>query len=335
MRPNEFQGHLDALPKMSLQQIQRLSKEAALLARKAAVRLEIEKRAGDHPHCPYCGKSRSIRWGTSTGLQRWRCRICLKTFNSAHGSGLACTKRRAAFFALATDMMTPSPLSCRMAALIFGVNKTTIWRWRMKICTAVAGCGADVFSGIVEADETFQRESRKGSREWVEHEKDPILFPQPPRRRWYEYKEGNLPMKRGLSRWQVPVMTVMDRHGGRRAEVLRGLSYKHIAGALHDRVAKDAILCSDKAQGYKKFAAVEGIRHEPVAARRGERVRDGTFHIQTTNALHGRFKEFITAFDGPATRNLPGYAAWFVFRDMHQRDPDGATRLLARVLDMP
>ena len=31
----------------------------------------------------------------------------------------------------------------------------------------------DVLAGIVEADEAHQRESRKGSREWVRHRRDP------------------------------------------------------------------------------------------------------------------------------------------------------------------
>jgi hypothetical protein len=34
------------------------------------------------------------------------------------------------------------------------------------------------------ADETYQRESRKGSREWVRHAKEPLQYPKRPRRRW-------------------------------------------------------------------------------------------------------------------------------------------------------
>lgn len=332
MQPSEFSEVVASLARMSVPQLQRLAAEAATRARAAEARAEIERRCGERPACPHCKHAHVIRWGTSTGLQRWRCRNCRKTFNSAHGSGLARLKRRETFLAFVRNMLAPSPLSCREAAREFGIDRTTAWRWRMKACAAAAGCGSERFSGVVEADETFQRESRKGSREWVNHDADPVNVPKPPRRRWYEHKKHELPMLRGLSRWQVPVLTLMDRAGGRRADVLPGLAYKHIGPVLHERVAPDAVLCSDKAQGYKKFATVTRVRHVRIAARRGERVKDQTFHIQNTNALHGRFKDFVRDFDGPASRHLPRYVAWFVFRELHQRDPAAAITLFGRVL---
>jgi hypothetical protein len=46
----------------------------------------------------------------------------------------------------------------------------------------------------------------------------------------------------------------------------------------------------------------------------GPRIIDTAFHIQTVNNLHSRFESFMTPFCGPATKNLPGYAAWFITR---------------------
>ena len=123
--------------------------------------MEIERHIGNQPGCPHCGQAHVIRWGTHNGLQRWRCRGCDKTFNSAYGSGLARTKRRETFHAFARNMLETSPLSCREAAREFGINRMTAWRWRMKICDALAGTGSEQFSGIVEADETFQTRVQK------------------------------------------------------------------------------------------------------------------------------------------------------------------------------
>ena len=38
------------------------------------------------------------------------------------------------------------------------------------------------------------------------------------------------------------------------------------------------------------------------------------FHLQTVNNLHSRLESFMKPFCGPATKNLPGYAAWFITR---------------------
>ena len=62
-------------------------------------------------------------------------------------------------------MFSDRPRSCRKPAFSLGKTKDTIWRWRMLLLAAV-GHGSDAkFGGIVEVDETHQRESRKESRE--------------------------------------------------------------------------------------------------------------------------------------------------------------------------
>jgi hypothetical protein len=62
----------------------------------------------------------------------------------------------------------PQPMSCRRGADVLG-SRDSIWRWRMKIINALTPEADDSLAGIVEADEAHQRESRKGSREWVRH----------------------------------------------------------------------------------------------------------------------------------------------------------------------
>lgn len=220
----------------------------------------------------------------------------------------------------------------------------TAWRWRMKACAAVADIDTSQLAGVVEADETFQRESRKGSREWIRHEQDPASAPAPPRPRWYEYKQKDLPMQRGLSRWQIPILTIADRSGARRADVLQGLSWKRMGPKLKKHVATGSVLCSDKAHAYKKFARDSELKHIRVASRRGERIHiefrkggpypEKAYHIQNVNALHGRFKEFLRDFDGPSTKNLKAYVDWFVYRDQDGLSGEQALRLF-RLLIAP
>lgn len=87
MHATEFHEVLESAQRMNLRQLQRLAAEADRLARRAEALAEIESQVGDPPPCFYCEHTRVIRWGRSeSGLQRWRCRACLRTFNSAHGT---------------------------------------------------------------------------------------------------------------------------------------------------------------------------------------------------------------------------------------------------------
>lgn len=104
------------------------------------------------------------------------------------------------FFEAILDMFSDTPRSCRKLARRLGKTKDTIWRWRMIVLEAVGVASDDAFSGIVEIDETHQRESRKGSREWALHLRNPLQYPRPPRHQWYVYKSGRVKMQRGLSR---------------------------------------------------------------------------------------------------------------------------------------
>ena len=56
------------------------------------------------------------------------------------------------------------------------------------------------------------------------------------------------------------------------------------------------------------------------------------FHIQTINSLHDRFERLMEPFRGPATRNLTGYASWFIARSVPsgpERVEDAWDRLMA------
>lgn len=91
---------------------------------------------------------------------------------------------------------------------------------RQKIICALGGSGASSLGGVVEADAKFFRESRKGSREWVRHLRDPINHPKPDRMRWLDYKRTRTRLPAGISKYQIPVLTMADRAGARCADVL-------------------------------------------------------------------------------------------------------------------
>ena len=165
------------------------------------------------------------------------------------------------------------------------------------LASPVSGGGAERFGGaqgIVEADETYVLESRKGARG----------LGRKARRR------GGKAKKRGLSREQVPVLMAADRSGTTVSAVLPRVDAAALAAALDPVVAKDALLVSDGGASYPPCAAALGVSHEALNRSMGERVR-GDLHVQTVNSRHSRLKDFLRPRRGIATRYLDNYLSWF------------------------
>jgi transposase-like protein len=166
---------LQLLPSLALLDLQKLGKavEQAVRTKRAAAMVEPTER----PQCPHCRAAAPWRWGKSGDVPRWRCRDCKKTFTALTGTPLAFAKRRPELLTVALDMLENTPQSCRKLADELEVHWITVWRWRLKVLRAINGWADRGLTGLVEADETFFRESRKGSREWSAHAKG--IGPQP------------------------------------------------------------------------------------------------------------------------------------------------------------
>lgn len=317
MLHHDFRRFLDALDDLTPAQIEDAQTKIRDLRRKTEAISEIEARSNQEHKCPFCGDARRQKWGrTRTKVQRYRCCGCKKTYSGRTGSAIGRIHRPDLFMEALRDMLdNPAPQSVRKLAKQLDLNKYTIWRWRMLVFSIIANASAvPSFSGIIEADETYQRESRKGSREWVRHFADPKNVPNPPRPRWEDFTTQGLKMMRGLSRWQLPILTVADRSGSRFFRRLPNRKSATVERAMTPLVPGDAVLCSDGGNGYKDLAAARGLEHFVVGSKPGTRVAMGCYHIQNVNSLHARYKRFITPFCGPATKNLKGYIRWLEVR---------------------
>ena len=250
------------IERLSVAQVRELRARLRGLDARIEVRARIDARREAVDRCLHCGATALQRWGaTGTGMRRWRCKACRRTFSSVTGSALARLRRPEKFQQVLEDMLGRAPSSCRALARRLGVNRMTVWRWRRRILAALRDIGASALGGIVEADEKFFRESRKGSREWVNHQRNPARFPKPDRPRWRDYHRLGLKRPAGTSKYQIPVLTVTDRAGARRADVLPDRRAESLVALLDAHVGRDAVLCSDGDGAYEVFARARAMPH--------------------------------------------------------------------------
>ncbi len=111
---------------------------------------------------------------------------------------------------------------------------------------------------------------------------------------------------RGTRPDYIPVMVVQDKAGNLADFHLEQLNARAVKAVLEPLITPDAVLCSDGAGVYASFSKGQGITHQVVRNRAGERVV-GAYHIQHVNGYHRRLKEWMERFHGVATHYLRSY----------------------------
>lgn len=253
----------------------------------------LGQRRVDSLGCPHCAQREVVRWGQASGLPRYRCKACLRTFNALTKTPLAKLRLKEHWVTQAAAMI--DGVSTARAAQRCGVHYTTAFRWRHRFLASLADDKPTALCGIVEGDETFILESFKGKRSGIPRE---------------SRKRGGKSAKRGLSAEQVPVLVARDCQGATTDAVLPRLNRVSIAAALDGVVTPANAFCCDGGTAIVAFARRAGIAAHvlPMPGKPNPKAPD--FHLNNVNAYHGRLKEWLRRFHGVATKNLPNYLGW-------------------------
>ena len=293
MKTQDFQTLVEQLG--DLTDVQRTALTAALAGKGSdneAIAM-IETRFAAEPCCGHCKSKRFGTWGHASGLRRYKCKDCSRTFNALTGTPLAQLHRRDAWLDYARTMVDRTSL--RKAADRADVCLETSFRWRHRFLKAAKDKRPSMVTGIVEADETFILKSAKGSKK---------LVGRSPRKR------GGKAKKPGLSTEDYDCLLIIrDRHGTTTDAILPNLEGKTFKAVLEPVVAKDSRLVSDGRAAYSQFATSAGLLHISLNASAGERTYEG-YHIQNVNAYISRFKCWMAPFKGVASWYLASYAGW-------------------------
>jgi transposase-like protein len=279
--------------------------------------------------CPHCSADRVVRWGrTGRGLQRRRCCLCRKTFTAATGTVLPRVRQRDKLRAVARAMLAPQPLSCRALGAELALDRMTLWRWRRRIALAWHDVNPAQLTGRLENAQVSFRESRKASREWVDHARQPATAPRPDRLRWIDYRLLDVPLPDPMSDHLVQV--TLTRGGDGRCAIA-------IAGARRPR--------HEPAGHVDRLSAIGTWPTAADASPVGRTTTNGsdagdpspawdpapttTPATRRSRSLEDGFRCFMAAFSGPATRHLAVYTSWFAARSV-AREP--STRRLLQQL---
>jgi transposase-like protein len=243
--------------------------------------------------CPHCHGVKLYRFGVVSGLQRYRCRNCKKTFNALTKSPLARLRNKRQWLNYLETMVQSRTV--RQSAADTKVHRNTSFRWRHRFLTGSSQDRPTRLHGITEVDETHLLESDKGNKK----------LPRKPRKR------GGTASKPGISNEQVCVLVARDR-SGQTVDFVIGtgaLNKRQLSDSLKPVLDADVLLVSDANPTYSAFCQSEGISHEVVNLSKGQRVK-GAYHVQNVNAYHRRFKQWLDRFHGVATRYLANYLGW-------------------------
>ncbi len=315
MKNKAFRKIVEQIPKLDHHQRMSLNEKLSSISSKETVCDLLEKRIEDNYQCIHCGDDSIIKHGKRSGLTRYRCKSCGKTFNALTGTSLAKLRKKELWLDYSQCVL--NSFSVRKSAALVNVNPKTAFRWRHRFLKTSHQIEPKTLSGVVEADETFFRKSMKGSRKLNR-------FPR---------KRGERAPQRGRSQEYVSVLVACDRNG-HEADYITGLGpvgTRWLDRFFYLHLSSDVLLITDKARSFKAFSKHQNLKQKTITSKKGERV-DGFYHIQHVYSYHSMLKTWMQRFHGVATKYLNSYLGWS--HELFNRHIDNPTAFLKLVINL-
>ncbi|MDO5862557.1 MAG: IS1595 family transposase [Thermoplasmata archaeon] len=258
--------------------------------------------------CPGCGSESFVKHGTTaTGIQRYRCRDCGRTFvQQSCGRLLRNTKLtdgqwyRFAECFVDGDVLSQVVRKCE-------VCMKTAWFMRHRMMELVYANipSFEVKDGVrIQTDEIYFEETFKGNQL-----KAGFKMPRAP------YVHGSKGHPVGMTDRKICVLTGINDMGDMFYDVVcRGWYDRESARISLDRnVGKGAIIVTDNHASYIRNLREMGIVHEyHPASEHGP--------LNRVNALHRRIRAFLRPFNGVSTKYLAKYLGWFKWLEAFRGD---------------
>ena len=246
--------------------------------------------------CPHCQSNKINKNGTSSHkYPQFICRNCKKTYTIRTNTIFYYSKKNINVWREYIELFSQG-LSLRkiVAEMDNKINLKTAFYWRHKILEVMKNFdNHDKLDGIVEADETYFNESQKGSRNIKDRK---------PRKRGFSSENRIV----GLSHNKVCVLTALDRNKHSfNKPVGYGKVNKEQVAILQHRIKDNSILITD---GDKSYKVLKDIKLKQL---KFGKPQSKVYHLSNINNFHSKLKQFMSRFNGVATKYLDNYVNYF------------------------
>lgn len=245
--------------------------------------------------CPICNDENNhfIKKGFLRGKQRYLCKSCGHKFVYDVNQLTSHSHQSVdAWVTVIEDTLSMVPLD--ETAEKIDVHHETAFNMRHKLLVYLEDmiAGAKPLDELIEADETYVLNSRKG-----------VKVPDRKAR-----KHGEGASKPGLSDELYCVCVATDRNNNLFAECVNRAkpSGDDLVAALGTRLISGSTILCDGAKSYNKLADFTNCKKVELV---GHETYDKVQHLNTVNGVHSRFKEMIRQYKGVASRYLNRYLA--------------------------
>ena len=251
--------------------------------------------------CPHCQSTKINKNGTAhKNLPQFICRNCKKTYTIRTNTIFYYSKKNIALWREYIELFSQG-LALRKIVIEMNnkISLPTAFYWRHKILEVMKNFdNHDKLDGIVEADETYFNESQKGNKNITNRK---------PRKRGFSSENRIV----GLSHNKVCVLTALDRqkHSFNKP-VGYGKVCKEQVAILQHRIKDNSILITD---GDKSYKVLKDIKLKQL---KFGKAQSKVYHLNNINNFHSKLKQFMSRFNGVATKYLDNYVNYFrEFRD--------------------
>lgn len=211
--------------------------------------------------CPKCKSSIIVKNGKRpNGIQEYKCKDCRTKFTKFTNTILEKTRWHWDIWVKVLEMTINNFSIKKMVNVLekdYGctnINEKTIWLWRMKLIHSIANLPQPKLTGNIQIDETFIRESQKGSRNLVSYIKG--------EERVERY--GYNPSKYGIMGSEfATINTAIDNRGYSVCFVswLGKLSSELFVDLFDEYLESPLYICTYSNSIYNKYCKINNIPH--------------------------------------------------------------------------
>ena len=206
--------------------------------------------------CPYCHSQIIVKDGSRGAIKRFHCRDCNKTFTVFTNTIMEKTKLSWDVWVNILKMILANESLDNMTSILtdgfslYGLDRRTVSTIRHKLLHAMASMPMPKLTGVIQIDETYFRESQKGTRELVS------TIPGEERKP----RKGRQPSKYGVMGNEFANVICMLDSTGRAVAKLVGLGKVDIetfVNEFDEYIDNPTFICADGNKVYQEYSKLK------------------------------------------------------------------------------